>query len=180
MRKPANNSKRSKIAGFTLLEVMIAVVVFSVGLIGLGLLLTSSIRANHVGFVHSQATFVAESIADRMRANVPGVWLDAYDGTWDGAAAVPANNCGVGSPCTPAQVAARDVWAWGQMVSQLLPAGQGVVLCTPQALRPLPSAIALQTVPTYSGACTITLNWSEQSETDAGAVDSTFVWVVTP
>ncbi len=166
--------------GFSLLEVMIAVVVFSVGLIGLGLLLTSSIRANHVGFVHSQATFVAESIADRMRANVPGVWLDAYDGTWNAATAAPANPCTGGSVCNPTEVAARDAWAWGQMVSQLLPAGQGTVACTPQPFRPLPTAVTLLAVPTYSGACIITLTWNEQSETDVGSVASTFVWAMTP
>lgn len=166
--------------GFSLLEVMVAVVVFSIGLIGLGLLLTASIRANHVGFLHSQATFVAESIADRMRANIPGVWLDAYDGTWDAGAAAPANPCAAGSPCTPAEVAARDVWAWGQMVGQLLPAGQGVVTCTPQAGRPLPDATARLTAPTYNGTCSITLTWNEQSETEDGSVVGTFTWVVTP
>jgi type IV pilus assembly protein PilV len=166
--------------GFSLLEVMVAVVVFSIGLIGLGLLLTASIRANHVGFLHSQATFVAESIADRMRANIPGVWLDAYDGTWNGSTAAPANTCGAGSPCTPAEVAARDVWAWGQMVGQLLPAGQGVITCTPQPGRPLPDAAALRTAPVYNGSCSITLSWNEQSETEAGSVAGTFTWVVTP
>lgn len=166
--------------GFSLLEVMIALVVFSVGLIGLGLLLTASIRANHVGFLHSQATFVAESIADRMRANVAGVWLDAYDGTWDNGAPAPAIACTVAAPCDPAQVAVRDVWAWGNMVSQLLPAGQGTIACTPQAGRPLPNAAQRLTVPTYNGACTITLTWTEQSESAVGAVPGTFSWVVTP
>ena len=166
--------------GFSLLEVMVAVVVFSIGLIGLGLLLTASIRANHVGFLHSQATFVAESIADRMRANIPGVWLDVYDGNWNAATAAPANLCEAGSACTPQEVAARDVWAWGTMIGQLLPAGQGQVTCTPRAGRPLPSALELRAVPVYSGACTITLTWNEQSETAAGSVQGSFTWVVTP
>lgn len=166
--------------GFSLLEVMIALVVFSVGLIGLGLLLTASIRANHVGFLHSQATFVAESIADRMRANVAGVWLDAYDGVWTDAAPAPAIACTAAAPCNPAQVAARDVWAWGNMVSQLLPGGAGTVVCTPVAGRPLPNATQLLSVPVYNGTCTITLTWTEQSESAAGAVPGTFTWVVTP
>jgi type IV pilus assembly protein PilV len=172
--------KMTRQSGFSLLEVMIAVVVFSIGLIGLGLLLTASIRANHVGFLHSQATFVAESIADRMRANVAGVWLDAYDGNWDAAAPAPGATCAAGAPCTPAQVAARDVWAWGNMVAQLLPAGRGTIACTPQPGRPLPDATARLTVPTYNGTCNITLTWTEQSESAAGAVQGTFTWVVTP
>jgi type IV pilus assembly protein PilV len=166
--------------GFTLLEVMVAVIVFSIGLIGLGLLLTASIRANHVGFLHSQATFVAESIADRMRANIPGVWLNAYNGTWDSGAAAPGVACTLGAACSPAQVAARDVWAWGNMVSQLLPAGQGTVNCVPQPGRPIPTGSTLATSPAYRGSCTITLTWSEQSETADGAVPGSFTWVVTP
>lgn len=166
--------------GFSLLEVMIAVVIFSVGLIGLGLLLTASIRANHVGFLHSQATFVAESIADRMRANVVGVWLNAYNGVWDDGVPAPASQCTAASPCNPTQLAERDVWAWGNMVSQLLPAGQGTVNCTPAPGRPVPNAAQLRSVPAYNGSCTITLTWTEQSESNDGAVPGTFSWVVTP
>jgi len=172
--------QRNHASGFSLLEVMIAVVVFSVGLIGLGLLLTSSIRANHVGFLHSQATFVAESIADRMRSNVPGVWLNAYNGAWSGATAAPADTCEAATFCNPAQVAARDVWAWGQMLGQLLPASTGTVLCLPRAGRPIAAGIALRSSPTFTGRCTITITWTEQSETAAGAVPETFIWVVTP
>ena len=172
--------QRNHASGFSLLEVMVAVVIFSVGLIGLGLLLTSSIRANHVGFLHSQATFVAESIADRMRSNVPGVWLNAYNGVWDAATAPPAPTCEAAVACNPAQVAARDVWAWGRMLGQLLPASAGTVLCTPQAGRPIPAGVALLSSPTYNGSCTITITWTEQSASAAGAVPETFTWVVTP
>lgn len=173
-------SRASNQRGFSLLEVMIAVVIFSVGLIGLALLLTSSIRANHVGFLHSQATFVAESIADRMRANVAGVWLDGYDGTFDASTAPPGNLCEGASACTPGEIAARDVWAWGVMVGQLLPAGSGTVTCTPTAGGPAVTAALLTRVPPYSGTCTIQIDWVEQSEGQAGPVNGTFTWVVTP
>lgn len=165
--------------GFSLLEVMVAVVVFSVGLIGLGLLLTSSIRANHAGFLHSQATFVAESIADSMRANVIGVWQNAYNGVWNAATPAAPMDC-VAAACTPAQLAARDVAAWGRMVGQLLPAGSGTVLCTPRAGRPLPNPAQLLSSPIYSGTCVITMNWREQTDAPDGTVDGQFEWVVTP
>lgn len=165
--------------GFSLLEVMVAVIVFSVGLIGLGLLLTASIRANHVGFLHSQATFVAESIADSMRANVIGVWQNAYNGAWSAATPAAAVDC-TAVACTPAQLAARDVAAWGRMVGQLLPAGVGTVACTPRPGRPVPNANELLTSPVYSGNCVITMTWSEQTEAADGTVNGTFEWVITP
>jgi type IV pilus assembly protein PilV len=165
--------------GFSLFEVMVAVVVFSIGLIGLGLLLTASIRANHVGFLHTQATFVAESIADSMRANVIGVWQDNYDGTWDAATPAPANDC-VAAACTPAQLAARDVALWGRMVGQLLPAGNGTIACTPRAGRPVPTAADLLSSPVYTGTCVVTLAWQEQTEAADSTVAGSFSWVVTP
>lgn len=165
--------------GFSLLEVMVAVVVFSVGLIGLGLLLTASIRANHVGFLHSQATFVAESIADSMRANTIGVWLDAYDGNWSAATPAAAVDC-TAVACTPAQLAARDVAAWGRLVGELLPAGQATVTCTPRAGRPIPDATQLLSAPVYTGTCAIALTWSEQTEGAEGTIQGRFDWLVTP
>ena len=55
--------------GFTLLEVMIALLVFSLGLLGMAGLLAVSVRTNHGAYLRTQATFLAQSMADRMRAN---------------------------------------------------------------------------------------------------------------
>ena len=56
--------------GFTLLEVLIALLIFSLGLLGMAGLLVVSVQTNHSAFLRSQATFLSQSIADRMRANV--------------------------------------------------------------------------------------------------------------
>ena len=165
-----------KQSGFTLIEILTAIVVFSIGLIGLGFLMTSAVRSNHVGFQHTQASFVAESILDRMRANMIGVWNNNYNGTFSAATATPGNLCGAGSPCNAAAVATRDTWAWGQLIGQMLPAGSGTVNCV---RRTPPTNIA--TVPIYDGTCTITLTWTERSEgNDAAGVPATFQWVVQP
>ena len=96
------HSARPRARGFTLIEVLTAIVVLSVGLLGLGLLLGTSVRSNHNGMLHTQATFAAETILDRMRANIPGVWGNAYNGTWDAATAAPGVACLAASPCNPA------------------------------------------------------------------------------
>lgn len=164
--------------GFTLLEVLTAVVVLSVGLLGLGLLMGTSVRSNHVGMLHTQASFVAEAILDRMRANIRGVWEAAYDGTFNGGGTAPSPDCSSGSPCTPAQVARRDAFVWGQLVSQLLPAGSGTVACTPAGA--VPNATEMPTWPIYTGRCTITINWTEVGESNDPTVPQSFVWVVQP
>lgn len=171
---------RAVARGFTLIEVLTAIVVLSVGLLGLGLLVGTSVRSNHNGMLHTQATFVAETILDRMRANIPAVWGNAYNGTFDAATAAPGVACDNAAPCNPAQVAARDAFAFGQIVSQLLPAGSGTVRCTRNAAIPAPSAAVLQTVPIYHGTCTITINWSETTEGTDGVVAQSYVWTVQP
>ncbi len=62
---------RSSVAdgGFTLLEVMIALVVLSFGLLGMALLQTSALRAGQSANYRSQATILAYDLADMIRAN---------------------------------------------------------------------------------------------------------------
>ena len=163
--------------GFSLLEVMVAVIVFTIGLLGLGAMIGTSVRSNHVGLLHTQASFLAESIFDRMRANVQGVWLDQYDGTWAGTGS-PAATCGSGSPCTAANLAKNDAWTWGLEVSQQLPNGSGTIACTPNSGAP--SANALLAVPIYDGTCRISISWNEVSEDDDGVIPQQLEWVVAP
>src|SRR5690606_37316619 len=55
--------------GFTLIEVLIALVVMSVGLLGLASLQTNTLAFNRDAYLRSQATALAYDIIDRMRAN---------------------------------------------------------------------------------------------------------------
>lgn len=57
--------------GFTLLEVLIALLILSIGLLGLAALQTTSLRANQMASMRTTATQLAYDISDRMRAN-PG------------------------------------------------------------------------------------------------------------
>lgn len=169
------NATRSR--GFSLLEVMVAIVVFTIGLLGLGAMIGTSVRSNHVGMLHTQASFLAESIFDRMRANVQGVWADAYDGTWKGTGS-PSATCTTASPCNAANLAANDAWTWGREVAQQLPNGSGTIACTPRVAAP--SAAILMTVPIYDGTCRISLSWSEVSEDNDGVIPQQLEWVVSP
>jgi type IV pilus assembly protein PilV len=57
--------------GFTLLEVLIALLILSIGLLGLAALQTTSLRSNQMASMRTTATQLAYDISDRMRAN-PG------------------------------------------------------------------------------------------------------------
>ena len=62
-----NNTRSSQ--GFSLMEVLVAMLVLAIGLLGLASLQTQSLKFNHDAYVRSQATILASEIMDKMRAN---------------------------------------------------------------------------------------------------------------
>lgn len=67
-----------KQAGFTLLEVLIALLILSIGLLGLAALQTTGLRSNQMASMRTLATQAAYDITDRMRANPAGVAAGEY------------------------------------------------------------------------------------------------------
>ena len=169
---------RAATRGFSLFEVLVAVVVFSLGLLGTGALVASSIKNSHNAYLRSQASFLADSMIERMRANPAGAWSGAYAGALgSGTPALPA--CGGGATgCTPAQVAQRDRRVVADLIAQQLPAGTGNVTCTITGSAPTTS-IGL---PPVNGSCTIAISWSEARDVDRGGYSGTqtFEVVVQP
>jgi type IV pilus assembly protein PilV len=117
---------RASQAGFTMIEVLIAVLVLSIGLLGLAGLQAASLRNNHSAYLRSQATLLAYGIADRMRANQAevtggtGYQMAAYNLP----AAVTACNS---SGCSPTNMAQNDLYEWETTLARELPNGKGVV-----------------------------------------------------
>jgi type IV pilus assembly protein PilV len=117
MRTPPRSSQ----AGFSLIEAMVSLVVVSVGMIGIASLYGQGLGASRTALSRTQAVNLTADMADRIRANRQG------GAAYGGAAA--NNNCdpGGGVNCTPAQMAAHDLFVWGNLVAQQLPNGIGVV-----------------------------------------------------
>jgi type IV pilus assembly protein PilV len=107
--------------GFTLLEVLVALVVLSIGLLGLAGLQATSLRNNTSAYQRSIATMQAYDIADRMRANLPAVKSGAYVINGIPAGAVTCN------PCTSTQIATIDAQEWNGANAALLAGGAGTV-----------------------------------------------------
>ena len=116
------DGKPRRVAGFTLLEVLVALVVLSIGLLGLSGLQTTSLRNNHAAFLRSQATLLNNDIADRMRANRDSATAGNYN--IDYAGTPTAVSC-VGS-CSAVQVAQIDVAEWRAYVERL-PGGESEI-----------------------------------------------------
>lgn len=120
MRRPCCRSVGRGSEGFTLIEVLIAVLVMSVGLLGIAALQTATVQFNRDAYLRSQATSLAYDIADRMRANRSAALAGSYDVT----AANPAPVCGAAAGAT---VADRDISEWRVALACALPAGNGSI-----------------------------------------------------
>lgn len=167
--------------GFSLVEVLVAVLIFSLGLLGLAGLLVVSTQSSHASYLRTQVGFMAEQMANRMRANPQGVWAGQYDSAaYPISGTPPACDSAVG--CSPPQVALRDQILWSHQLQQFLPAGaSAAVQCTQPAGGPAVSAAQFAYRPPYAGTCSMTVTWTETALA-RGATPSaqTFAWVFQP
>jgi type IV pilus assembly protein PilV len=65
--------------GYSLLEVLIALIILAIGLLGLAGMQLHGLRDNHSAFLRSQATYLAAEIIDRMQANREAALAGEYD-----------------------------------------------------------------------------------------------------
>ncbi|NIB40252.1 type IV pilus modification protein PilV [Pseudomaricurvus alkylphenolicus] len=99
-------------AGFSMIEVLITLVILSVGLLGVSAMQLTSLKVNHGAYSRSQAVILANDIIDRMRANREAFLDGDYDDL-DTSATIPSSqNCGATDGCTPAQLATQDFREW--------------------------------------------------------------------
>lgn len=155
--------------GMSLLEVLVAIVILSLGLMGLAGLQAASLRNNQTAYYRSIATQQAYDMADRMRANLAGVRAGNYS---DLDNTIPADPACFATGCSVADMAITDHRQWNTNNAVLLPGGQGTVLCIDGP------AAAGCTASTGNWAFNITVSWSEKTE--LGAAAQNFQTVVTP
>ncbi|NJD05253.1 MAG: type IV pilus modification protein PilV, partial [Methylococcaceae bacterium] len=110
--------------GFTLVEVLVAVLVLAIGLLGMAGLQAVGLKNNNTAYLRSQATFLAYELADRMRAN--NAVLNEFYGTVTGTEANPNNDC-TSAPCSQQDMAKNDIYQWLQSLQSSLPMGTGTV-----------------------------------------------------
>lgn len=121
---PAVNQKQR---GFTLIEVMIALIVLSIGLAGVAALLTTGMRSTGVASARSVATTHSQTGIEMMRAN-----LDAYTAGWFSGSNTNSDSydtveCTGPSGCTSEEQAANDYASWRTRIAASLPNGRGYI-----------------------------------------------------
>ena len=130
-------------SGFTLIEVLVALVVLSIGLLGIAKLVLFGVKANDSAYLRTQAVNLAYGVLDNMRGNVTVAQAGAYN-VGLGVYAAPGQMCNlVATPCAGAALAAYDLYQWKQQLLASLPNGDGTVTTTivPQPVGSLVTAV---------------------------------------
>ena len=99
--------------GIGLIEVLIAVFILAVGMLGLANMQLAAKRASYEATQRSIATSLARDIVEKMRANPDQLAAYVVTGIGDEASllATPGTNCS-STTCTPANLAAYDLSEW--------------------------------------------------------------------
>lgn len=157
--------KNGRLAGFALLEVLVSLVVFAVGMLGVAALLIIAHKTSSSNYIKQTGVQYAYNMLDRIRANSQA----AINGNYaisnlvsSGSPTVPSapsSDCSV-SVCSATQMAAYDTWYWLAKELALLPAGCGSVVTALDA--------------NGNTSVTITVQWDDSlAQADLGANGAT-------
>ena len=121
-------TSRENLSGFSLLEMLVALVVFSIGLLAVAGLQTVSKQANYEAIQRTTASQIAQGLLEDMRMNgdALNVYRTAAPLGNGSRGAEPAPSCLQGAECTPDQKALHDLWFWEQAIDGNLELSGGV------------------------------------------------------
>ncbi|MFC5510501.1 type IV pilus modification protein PilV [Massilia jejuensis] len=126
---------RSCLGGYTLVEVLVAMAVLALGVVGAAATQVASARLRQHAALESEAVQLAASLGARMRVNAAQMALAdasnpylrfAYDAA-AGAPPAPPRQC-FGAACNPAQLAAFDLYETARIVHGAFPGGR-IAIC---------------------------------------------------
>jgi type IV pilus assembly protein PilV len=133
---PGVASARARQRGVSMIEVLVSLFIVSLSVLALAGLVSASARFGKSGESRAVAALLAADLADRLRANPAGVDGHAYDwtpGAYPTRIPMPQppgrleSGCTAQAACTPAEIAAIDLYRWRQRLYYSLPGGYGYV-----------------------------------------------------
>jgi type IV pilus assembly protein PilV len=125
-------------AGVSMAEALVAVVIISVGMLGIAGMYLASLQAGRSANLRMQAMNLTTDLADRIRANRGGLvnYKVAANGTGTSHACETAS-------CTPKDIAENDLYVWKQAISASLPANANGRVTFTDNVAPAPDSYAI-------------------------------------
>lgn len=138
MKRTARGSaeRMTSSGGFTLIEVLVAIVIVSIGMLGVAAMQASTLKNAGSSKYRSLAITLTADMADRMRANLEGAMeANRAVGTGYNRPRVDIGDASYTSPvlacrsvgCTPAELSLDDLATWTTRLASSLPRGIGLV-----------------------------------------------------
>jgi type IV pilus assembly protein PilV len=111
----SNNTRQD---GFSLIELLIALIVFSVGLLAVAGLQTVSKQSNFEALQRTSGSQIAFGLLEDMRINgdAMNIYLAAGEIGGGSRGAEPVPNCSGAAVCNAEQKATHDLWFWEQVL----------------------------------------------------------------
>ncbi len=147
--------------GFTLIEVLVAMMILGIGLLGLAGLQMTGLRNNFSAYHRTQATQFSANIADKIRANEVEAKL-FNNSTYSVILpedAIKKSKCllyAKVSACSPTDMAHQDLFSWHQDVNTILPSGLGRISAS------------------NAGVFTVTITWDDNRDDAIDETDPSF------
>lgn len=102
---------RASHKGFTLVEVLVALLVLAIGLLGMATLMMTSLQSSQNAYLRSQVSVLAQDLVERMRTNrAQAITSDNYELTTSAPATTKPNCSAAG--CSPIEQAQLDLHDW--------------------------------------------------------------------
>jgi type IV pilus assembly protein PilV len=175
-------NSRSAHTGFSLVETMVALLVISIGLLGIAKMQALALASTGTARMRSIAALEAASIATMMHANrgywssfvtpptgtpvvatitIPGTSGRTFDTTGTTVTMPTSGDCNYPHTCTESQLAAVDLTSWTTALQTTMPSNATAsIVCSGSTSTPAPGTPV---------ACTVQINWTENLvELDTG------------
>ena len=120
--------------GVTIVEGLVALVILSVGMLGIASLYVASLKTGRTALTRTNAVNLVNDMLDSIRANGTATTSYRFAG---GAPPGREAECGDDGDCNREELAQNDLSNWVTAVQTTLPAGNGVVAVTPMAPAPM-------------------------------------------
>jgi type IV pilus assembly protein PilV len=165
--------------GFTMIEVLVSIVILSLGLLGIAGLQAFALKNSHSASLRLTATTLATDVMDRMRSNYQAVSNGEYNKPDVSAYATAVSSCQSSSGCTSQERAQHDLYEWAQRVAAGLPNGIGIV-CLDSTPNDGASSAAPACDNTGTSLYVVKIWWTDDRSRTASATPQLFTTAFNP